>query len=42
MLTEVFWERVQVVAQVLKELLLLRWLLDLEEKVKICSMVIKD
>lgn len=28
--TEVFWERVQVVTQVLEELLLLRWLLDLE------------
>lgn len=28
--TEVFWERVQIVAQVLEELLLLRWLLDLE------------
>lgn len=28
--TEVFWERVQIVTQVLEELLLLSWLFDLE------------
>lgn len=38
--TEVFWEGVQVVAQVLEELLLLRWLLDLEKRVEFNLMVI--
>lgn len=41
MFTEVFWEKVQVVAQVLEELLLLRWLLDLEERVEIDLMVVQ-
>lgn len=40
MFAEVFWERVQVVAQVLEELLLLRWLLDLEKRVVFDLMVV--